>query len=86
MEINNVHIDALPIIKTKEIKLLETLKELSKCELCGKTDEHLSLYRANHKDLGWIDICRECWVECFGKNRLVAGSGSKSSGCNCGIC
>ena len=59
----------------------------SKCELYGKTEEDMTLYGVNHKELGRIEICRECWRESFEKNRLVAGSGSKSSGCgNCCGC
>ncbi len=65
---------------------MEALEELSSCELCGKSGGDLSLYGANHKELGWIEICRDCWVKLYRDNRLVAGSGSKScdrcSGCS----
>ena len=64
---------------------METLEELRKCELCGKSGDDLSLYSANHKDLGWIQICRDCWIKFYLENRIVAGSGSKS-GCSCSSC
>lgn len=55
---------------------------MEKCELCGKCDKDLSLYAANHKDLGNILVCRDCWIKLYTENLLVAGSGS-SKGC-CG--
>ena len=44
---------------------METLEELRKCECCGKSGDDLSLYSANHKDLGWIKICRDCWINFY---------------------
>ena len=61
---------------------MATLQELVKCELCGKRGEELSLYSAQHKNLGWIKICRECWVKLYDSNSIVAGS----SGCGKGSC
>lgn len=58
---------------------------MSKCEICGKAEEDMTLYGVNHKELGWIEICRDCWKESFDQNRLVAGSGSKGSACG-GCC
>ena len=64
---------------------METQEQLSRCQLCEKSDENLSLYGANHKDLGWIEVCRDCWTKLYHENRLVAGSGGKS--CNaCSNC
>jgi len=51
-----------------------------RCEICGK--EGVSLYYANHKDLGGIKICPDCWRDAYAKNLLVSSSGA-SGGC-CG--
>jgi len=57
---------------------------MEECKLCGKKGNDLSLYSANHKDLGQIMVCRECWVNLYDKNRMV--SGSTSSGGSCPTC
>ena len=36
---------------------------MRKCDICGKNGESLSLITANHKKLGYIKICSECWDE-----------------------
>ncbi len=58
------------------METLETLEELKKCDLCEKTGEKLSLYSVQHKKLGGIKVCRECWVNLYDHNRMVAGSGA----------
>ena len=67
------------------VETLETIEELAGCRLCGKNGEKLSLYSAQHKDLGGIKVCRECWVKLYDHNRMVAGSGG-SSGSSCPSC
>jgi hypothetical protein len=59
--------------------------EISKCAICGKAEEDMTLYGVSHKELGWVNICRDCWRDSYDNNRLVAGSGSKSSS-GCGAC
>jgi hypothetical protein len=58
---------------------METVEVLKKCDLCEKSGEKLSLYSANHKEHGLIKVCRDCWINLYSKNRMVAGSGSSSS-------
>lgn len=58
---------------------------MEECKLCGKNDENLSLVGANHKELGYIMVCKECWVKLYAKNRMVCGTGSGSSG-TCPTC
>jgi hypothetical protein len=62
--------------------------ELNKCGLCNKSDEKLSLLSANHKELGWIKICGECWRESFSENNFIAGSSGskKKSSSPCSSC
>ena len=57
---------------------METVEVLKKCDLCEKSGEKLSLLSANHKEYGLVKVCRECWVNLYSKNRMVAGSGSTS--------
>jgi len=57
---------------------------MEKCGLCGKTGNDLSLYSANHKDLGQIMVCQECWVKLYDKNRMV--SSTTGSGGTCPTC
>ncbi|MBS7643777.1 hypothetical protein KEJ26_04320 [Candidatus Bathyarchaeota archaeon] len=55
---------------------------MASCQICGKTGNDLSLLYANHKELGYIGVCRECWAKMYNDNLFVIGSGS--SGCCCG--
>jgi len=67
---------------------MEMLEEVVKCELCGKSGEDLSRLSANHKELGRIMICQECWTKLYDENRMVCGTtgGSSSSSCpTCGL-
>jgi hypothetical protein len=56
-----------------------------KCDVCGKNGKDLTLLSAIHKELGHIQICRECWTKLYSKNRFVGGTtGSRSSCPTCG--
>jgi rubrerythrin len=57
---------------------------MEKCELCGKSGEDLSLFLANHKKLGQLWVCHECWGRLYDKNLMV--SGSTGSGGSCPTC
>lgn len=46
---------------------------MGECKLCVKNGEDLPLLQANHKDLGQIMVCRECWKKPWVKNRTVCG-------------
>ena len=60
---------------------------MSRCKLCGKNSEGLSLRSAYHKELGHIMVCQECWVRLWDDNRMVCGTGSGSGGtCAMDIC
>ncbi|WP_255333975.1 hypothetical protein [Methanosarcina sp. KYL-1] len=48
------------------------------CAICGK--EEYSLLRANHKELGSIKLCVECWSGEHSKKKLLPLEG----GCGCG--
>ena len=65
---------------------MEELKLFRKCDLCEKSDENLSLLAANHKELGWIEVCNDCWGALYTENRMVVSSSSSgtnsSSRCN----
>jgi hypothetical protein len=67
---------------------MEKLETLKKCDFCEKSGEDLSLLSANHKEYGWIMVCRDCWVNLYSKNRMISGSGSsgKSSNSPCSSC
>ncbi len=54
------------------------------CQLCGKKGKNLSLMAANHKDLGFIMVCRECWVKLYDENRMVCST--TGSGGTCPTC
>ena len=41
------------------------------CALCGKSGEDLSLFLADHRDLGEIMVCSDCWRKLYEENRLV---------------
>lgn len=58
---------------------MEKVEIVHKCACCGKYGEDLSLLSANHKELGWIKICKECWATFYTKNEMVAGTGSSGS-------
>ncbi|MHA1649816.1 MAG: hypothetical protein ACTSYB_06465 [Candidatus Helarchaeota archaeon] len=59
------------------------------CQLCKKNGD-ISLLLAQHKDLGHIYVCRDCWTKLYEKNRMItsgtASCGSCSSSGPCGSC
>jgi ribosome-binding protein aMBF1 (putative translation factor) len=57
---------------------------MGKCELCGKNGDDLSLLSANHKDRGYVMVCRDCWVKLYDGNRMVCGT--TGSGGSCPTC
>ncbi len=63
---------------TLNIDFLLRFRKMSlKCVICGK--EEYSLLRANHKELGIIKLCVECWSGEQSKNKLLPLEG----GCGC---
>ncbi|MHB9301999.1 hypothetical protein [Thermofilum pendens] len=52
-----------------------------KCSICGREVD--SLLYADHKELGGVWVCRECWEKLYEKNLIRSGTG-ESSGCACG--
>ena len=67
---------------------METLEVLKKCDICEKGGENISLLSANHKESGWIKVCRDCWSNLYSKNQMIAGSSSSGIGSNspCSSC
>jgi hypothetical protein len=59
---------------------------MGKCDICGKNGEDLSLIGANHKKLGHIKICSDCWEKLYGENKFVGGTTSGGSGVSCPTC
>ena len=64
------------------------LKVSYKCGICKRDDEDLSLLSANHKDLGWIMVCNDCWRKLYAENSMVSGStgSGKNSASPCDSC
>ena len=69
-------------------RVMEKLNIFKKCNLCEKSGENISLLSANHKQQGWIMVCRECWVHLYSENRMFSDSGALSKGPNspCNSC
>ena len=59
---------------------MNQVMELNECELCGKRGEDLSRFSANHKELGLIMVCQECWVNLYDDNNMVSNSSNSSAG------
>ena len=55
--------------------------DMGTCDICGKNGPELSLLGAEHKEMGHIHICSDCWANLYNKNRFVASSGSSGSSC-----
>jgi len=53
---------------------------MGKCEMCGKEGSRLG---ANHKELGRIMVCRECWSKLYDKNSMTCSVGSSGGSCSC---
>ena len=47
-----------------------------KCAICGK--EEYTLLRANHKELGSIKLCAQCWSKEQSRNKLLSLEGGSS--------
>ncbi|RLI27413.1 MAG: hypothetical protein DRO52_00270 [Candidatus Hecatellales archaeon] len=58
---------------------------MGECQLCGKKGENLSLLQANHKELGAIMVCQDCWRKLYEDNAMVCGL-SGGSGGSCPTC
>ena len=57
---------------------------MGQCKLCGRNGENLTLLSANHKDLGHIMVCQECWKKLWNENCMVCsttGSGGTCPSC-----
>jgi hypothetical protein len=67
---------------------MQLVEEQSECELCGKRGEDLSRFSANHKELGLIMVCQNCWVKLYEDNHMVSNStGSSNTSTNpCATC
>ena len=57
---------------------------MDECELCKRKEEDLSLLSANHRELGRIMVCQECWANLYEENRMVCDT--TSSGGTCPTC
>lgn len=55
-------------------------EEESKCAICNKSG--VSLLEANHKELGYLMVCQECWEKLSEKNMIVSGSSGSCGCCN----
>jgi len=75
-------------MKVGKVEQMQKLEALRKCALCGKSGEDLGLLSANHKELGWIRICSDCWSSLYTQNDIVSGTtgSGKSSGPPCSSC
>ena len=54
---------------------------MDKCELCNREEEDLTLLSVNHKELGHIMICQDCWTKLYSENRMVWEGTSSGSSC-----
>jgi hypothetical protein len=57
---------------------------MGKCDICGKNGKNLTLLGTNHKELGHIKVCSDCWEKLYSKNKFVGGT--TSSGGSCPTC
>jgi len=58
---------------------------MGKCDICGKNGKDLTLLGANHKELGYVKVCSDCWEKLYSKNEFVGGTTSSSGSCpTCG--
>ncbi|MBL7117168.1 MAG: hypothetical protein ISS94_00055 [Candidatus Syntrophoarchaeum sp.] len=53
---------------------------MGKCELCGKEGSRLE---ADHKELGRIMVCQECWSNLYDGNRMTCSIGASGGSCPC---
>jgi len=54
---------------------------MGKCELCGNEGSRME---ADHKELGRIMVCQECWSKLYDENRMSCSIGA--SGGSCAFC
>jgi len=73
-------VGALILVAVADMDIAEDAN-MGECKLCGKNGEKLSLVSANHKDLGYITVCRECWTKLYDGNRMVCGSTGSGGSC-----
>jgi hypothetical protein len=58
---------------------------MGKCDICGKNGKNLTLLGTNHKELGYIKVCSDCWEKLYSQNKFVGGTTSSSGSCpTCG--
>jgi hypothetical protein len=58
---------------------------MGKCDICGKNGKDLTLLGTNHKELGYIKVCSDCWEKLYSQNKFVGGTTSSSGSCpTCG--
>jgi hypothetical protein len=58
---------------------------MGKCDICGKNGKNLTLLGTNHKELGHIKVCSDCWEKLYSQNKFVGGTTSSSGSCpTCG--
>jgi DNA-directed RNA polymerase subunit RPC12/RpoP len=50
-----------------------------RCVVCGREAE--SLLFAEHKELGGVWVCRECWERLYEENKILSSTGESSSCC-----
>lgn len=54
-------------------------EEESKCTICDKSG--VGLLEANHKELGHMIVCQECWKKLSEQNMLISSSSGSQSCC-----
>jgi predicted SprT family Zn-dependent metalloprotease len=54
---------------------------MGECKLCGRNGEDLTLRSADHKDLGRIMVCSDCWRKLWNKNSMVCGTSGSGGTC-----
>ena len=60
---------------------MKKVRKMAECRICGKNGEDLTLLSANHKDLGQIMVCEECWKKLWHENRMVCGTTGAGGTC-----
>lgn len=55
---------------------------MGECALCSRSGDDISLLTANHKELGRVKVCQDCWTKLYQENGIVSGS-TCSGNCSC---
>ena len=55
---------------------------MGECALCSKSGDNVGLLTANHKELGLLKVCQDCWTKLYQKNSIISGS-TCSGNCSC---